>query len=97
MDAAPAAAAPPSVPSIIRVEKRKGRGGKDETDVVERYAGKAGVFESLDGDGTGPQKCEWRAAAAVGCGMSSVRFGAGGAAYRGDGAVGSDASVMAAG
>ena len=38
-------------------ERKKGR-GKDEMDEDDRYAGKAGVFESLGGgDGTGPQKC----------------------------------------
>lgn len=40
-------------------EKKKGRGGRDAGDDEDRYAGKSGMFESLEHDGgPGPAKCE---------------------------------------
>ena len=41
--------------------KVKGRGAKSAADDAARYAGDAGVFESIDGgSGPGPQRCEPR-------------------------------------
>lgn len=43
--------------AALAAERRKGRGGRDDMEVDDRYAGKAGIFESLGGNDAGPQKC----------------------------------------
>lgn len=58
--AMPAGAGASGAPiTTAAAERRKGRGGKDDDmEVEDRYAGKAGIFDSLKSDGAGPLKCE---------------------------------------